>query len=567
MVERDGLGRRLLGERCQGRACKGNETQGKAHDHWLLSIISFGAGGIITCCNVFVKQHSLACQKPGPRHHLADVSAHGYDVPMKKMILVIGGVLLGLIAIAAFRAGTIFEDVQLAPAENLAEVELNEQQVVERMAGALRFRTISHDDRSDFDADAFLAFHDYLRESFPRVYERAELTPINDYSLLFHIAGSDPSLKPVLLMGHMDVVPVDDVTLAEWTHDPFGGEVVDGEIWGRGALDDKLSVMSFLEAVEALIRDGFEPKRSLYLSFGHDEEVGGLDGAKAVAEHLERQGVELEFVVDEGGVVLDGVIDSVDSPVAVIGVAEKGYMNLRLRVDAPGGHSSQPPPQSGLGILSRAIVKLEENPFPAELTHIKNTFEAIAPHAPFPQRLALGNTWLFGPVLKHVLLNDKATAASMRTTTAATMASGSSKSNILPTRAEAVVNFRILPGETAEGVRDRVIDIIDDERVEVIMETNINPSPVSPTDSMGYELLARTIRGFDEEILVAPNLLSGGTDARYFYAISPNVYRFVMVRANSDTLKIVHGIDERIAVEDYVTAIRFYYALIRQATG
>lgn len=486
---------------------------------------------------------------------------------MKKLLLGSGAVLAGLIVIAVFRAGTVFEDVQHPPAENLAQVELNEGEVVERMAGAIRFRTISHDDRSNFDADAFLAFHEYLRESFPLVHERAELTLINDYSLLFHIAGSDPSLKPVMLMGHMDVVPVDDVTLAEWTHDPFAGQIIDGEIWGRGALDDKLSVMSFLEAVEALIRDGFEPERSLYLSFGHDEEVGGQEGAKAVAEHLQARGVEFEFVVDEGGVVLDGIIQSVDRPVAMIGVAEKGYLNLRLRVDAPGGHSSRPPPQSGLGILSRAIVKLEDNPFPTELTHVKKTFAAYAAHAKFTDRLAMGNTWLLGPVIEAALVNDQAVAAAMRTTTAATMASGSSKSNILPTRAEAVVNFRILPGDTAQSIQERVIEIIDDDRVDVIMETNIDPSPVSPTDSMGYELLAQTIRGFDDDILVAPNLLIGGTDARYFHAVSPNVYRFIMVRANADTLNIVHGIDERIAIEDYLTAIRFYYALISKATG
>jgi carboxypeptidase PM20D1 len=304
----------------------------------------------------------------------------------------------------------------------------------------------------------------------------------------------------------------------------------------------------------------------LYLSFGHDEEVGGRDGARLVAEHLKAQGIEFEFVVDEGGAILDDVIESVDAPVALIGVAEKGYLNLRLRVDAPGGHSSQPPPQSGLGIISRAIVKLEENPFPAELAHLKKTFSAYALQASFTDRLAMGNTWLLGPVITASLLEDPAIAASMRTTTAATMASGSSKSNILPTRAEAVVNFRILPGETAETVRDRVVEIIDDERVKVIMETSFDPSPVSPTDSMGYELLAKTIRGFDSDILVAPNLLSGGTDARYFYSVSPNVYRFVMVRATSDTVKIIHGIDERIAVEDYLTAVRFYYALIRQAT-
>ena len=486
---------------------------------------------------------------------------------MKKLLLGLAAVLVCLVAVAAFRATTVFEDVQLPPAEDLAGLTLDEAAAVERLAGAIRFRTISHDDRSNFDADAFLAFHDYLRASFPRVHERAEPTRINDYSLLYHIAGSDPSLKPILLMGHMDVVPVDDVTLPEWTHDPFAGEVIDGVIWGRGTLDDKLSVMSFLEAVEALLRDGFEPKRSLYLSFGHDEEVGGMDGAKAVAAHLAEQGLEFEFVVDEGGVILEGVVGAVDRPVAVIGVAEKGYLNLRLRVDAPGGHSSRPPPQSGLGILSRAIVRLEENPFPEELTHISSMFEALAPYAPFSQRLAMGNTWLLGPVVESVMVGDPAMAATMRTTTAATMASGSSKSNILPTRAEAVVNFRILPGQTAAQVRERVIDIIDDERVQVIMETSIDPSPVSPTDTMGYELLASTIRGFDEDILVAPYLVIGGTDARYFYSVSPNVYRFVMIPATNETLEIVHGIDERIAVEDYLTAIRFYYALIHRATG
>jgi carboxypeptidase PM20D1 len=486
---------------------------------------------------------------------------------MKKLLLGILAALVVVVVIMLVRASLVFEDVQPPPAKDLAQVELDEAEVVERMAGALRFRTISHDDRSNFDADEFLAFHDYLRESFPLVHERAELTVINDYSLLFHVAGSDPAQKPVMLMGHMDVVPVDDVTLADWSHDPFGGEVIDGEIWGRGALDDKLSVMSFLEAVEALLRDGFTPQRSLYLSFGHDEEVGGLEGARLVAEYLRERGIELEFVVDEGGVVVEGMIESVDQPVAMIGVAEKGYLNLKLRVDAPGGHSSQPPPQSALGILSRAIVRVEDNPFPTELTYIQNTFAAIAPYAAFTNRLAMGNAWLLGPVLTSALVSNPTTAASMRTTTAATMASGSSKSNILPTRAEAIINFRLIPGETGEEIRDRVIDIIDDERVDVIIEMSRDASPVSPTDSMGYQLLAETIRGFDDSILVAPNLLSGGTDAKYFYSVSPNVYRFVMVRADADTIKIVHGIDERIAVEDYLTAIRFYYALISRATG
>ena len=195
------------------------------------------------------------------------------------------------------------------------------------------------------------------------------------------------------------------------------------------------------------------------------------------------------------------------------------------------------------------------------------TFAYLGPEMPFLQRVVMANLWLFGPLLEGQLIGRDATNAAIRTTTAATMFTGGVKDNVLPTHARAVVNFRILPGDTAESVRERVVDIIDDERVEVIMETNINPSPVSPTDSKGYELLAQTIRGFDSDILVAPNLLIGGTDARYFHAVSPNVYRFIMVRATTDTMNIVHGIDERIAVDDYLTAIRFYYALIQRATG
>ncbi len=485
---------------------------------------------------------------------------------MKKLLLAFGVVIVGLVILMVVRANVAFDDVQLAPAEDLPQIALDKDAVVQRFAASIRMRTISHDDRSNFDADAFRAFHDFLRQSFPLVHDRAEITIINDYSLVFHVAGSDPGLKPALFMGHMDVVPVDDVTMAEWTHDPFAGTIADGMIWGRGTMDDKLSVMSFLEATEALLAGGYQPSRSLYLAFGHDEEVGGKDGAKEVAKHLAAQGIEFEFVLDEGGIVGEGLMQGVERPVAIIGVAEKGYVNLRLRVDAPGGHSSQPPPQTALGILSRAVVKVEDNPFPAELTYVKQTFDAIAPYSTLGNRLAMANTWLLGPLVKAVLLGDRKSAATMRTTTAATMASGSSKSNILPTRAEAVINFRILPGETAESVRDRVVGIIDDERVDVSMEYAIDPSPVSPTDSPGYELLARTIRGFDDNILVAPYLVQGGTDARYFYSVSPNVYRFVMARATPDTLRRVHGIDERIPIDDYLTAIRFYYAVIRRAT-
>ena len=366
-------------------------------------------------------------------------------------------------------------------------------------------------------------------------------------------------------MSHFDVVPVEEHTLNEWPFPPFSGTVADGVVWGRGSVDDKIGVMALLESLEALLADGFQPRGSLYFAFGHDEEVGGGDGAAHVAEFFERQGIRFEFVLDEGGAVTQGMLEGVDRPVAVVGISEKGYVNLLLSVDAPGGHSSQPPEQSALGIIARAIVQVEEQPFPARLDYLLPTFEAIGAFMPFGSRLAMSNLWLLSPLVKHQLLQDKDSAAGIRTTTAATMASGSPKSNILPTRATAVLNFRILPGETVESVRQRVVNLINDDRVQVRTEFGTDPSPVSPTDSRGYGIVARTIRAMDDRALVAPYMVRGGTDAKFFYGLSPNVYRFLPVYMDAETIKHVHGIDEHVSVAEYLGAIRFYYHLLRQA--
>jgi carboxypeptidase PM20D1 len=259
------------------------------------------------------------------------------------------------------------------------------------------------------------------------------------------------------------------------------------------------------------------------------------------------------------------MLAGVDRPVAVVGISEKGYVNLVLTVQAPGGHSSQPPEHTALGILARAIVRVEDHPFPARLDYLLPTFEAIGAYTPFGTRLAMSNLWLLSPLVKRNLLSEKDAAAGIRTTTAATMASGSPKSNILPTRATAVINFRILPGETVETVRGRVVELIDDPRVEVSTEFGTDPSPVSPVDSRGWDIVARTIRAMDESALVAPYMVRGGTDAKYFYSLSPNVYRFLPVAVDAQTVKYVHGIDERVAVADYLRAIRFYFHVIRQA--
>lgn len=480
---------------------------------------------------------------------------------MKKLIIALL-VLIGLAAVVLYRAQTVFPNRQISGADALPEIALDEAAMARRLAEAVRIPTISYDDRKNFDAAAFETFHELLTTRYPQIHATATRRKIADYSLVYRVEGADPDLKPVLFMGHMDVVPVDPATASDWKHAPFSGDIADGIVWGRGTMDDKLTVMALMEAMELLLARGERPARTVYFAFGHDEEVGGVDGAKNIASYFAEQGLRFEFVLDEGGAVTNGMVTGIDDPVAIIGIAEKGYVNLHLTVNAPGGHSSQPPEHTGAGILAAAIVKVEANPFAPDLSAMDANLDYLAHHMPLGTRAALANRWLFGPLVKRTLLANPATAASIRTTTAVTMLEGSTKSNILPTRATAVVNFRILPGDSVASVKEHIESVIDDDRVTIDVEMANEPSPISSTQTLGFELLQKTIRGLDGDVIVAPYLVQGGTDAKHFVDLSDSVYRFMMVRINGDSMRRVHGVNEQIAIKDYAEAVRFYHALL-----
>ena len=484
---------------------------------------------------------------------------------MKKLLLYSVVIIIVAALVGIYRAETVYVDTQYYPTVETQRVDVDRELVIEHFQQAIRIATISRDYPAPVTPAPLLAFHQLLADSFPLVHGFATRTKVNDYSLVYKFDGSDQNLKPVLFMGHMDVVPVDDDTLDKWSQPPFEGNIADGQIWGRGAIDDKSTVMALMEAMELSLKHGKHPKRTVYFAFGHDEEIGGSQGAKKVAEYFQQQGVSFEFVLDEGGLILDGMVDSVDQPVAIIGVAEKGYTNIRLIAERRGGHSSMPPDNTGPGILAQAIVKLEENQFPATLEYTNIMFDAIGAFTDYPTRFAMSNQWLTAPIVKRALLSKQNTAAGLRTTTAATMLKGSSKSNILPTKASAVVNFRILPGETWETVLERVETTIDDPRISYEVFMNNNPSSVSRTDTMGFKLIEQTIREFASDALVAPYLVMGGTDSKYFYPLTDSVYRFLMIRATPENLGIVHGIDERIKVDDYVMGIQYFYELLRKS--
>jgi carboxypeptidase PM20D1 len=317
--------------------------------------------------------------------------------------------------------------------------------------------------------------------------------------------------------------------------------------------------------MEHLLAKGLSPKRSVYFSFGHDEEIGGEQGAAQVADWFAEQNIQFEFVLDEGGAITRDLMVGTDKTVAVVGIAEKGYANVRLTINDDGGHSSQPPEHTAVGVLSQAIVKLENNQFPTDFQFINKTFDKIGHYTDFPTRMAMSNLWLLSPLIEGVMLSKPSSAASIRTTTAATMVEGSSKSNILPTQAVGVINYRLMPGTSIADLIEHVTTTINDDRVNIDVYMANEASKVSTMESMGYRLIEQTIRTMQNDTLVAPYLVQGGTDAKHFTALSDSIYRFMMVELNPKTLKQFHGVNEQIPIKDYLSAIQFYGELIKQS--
>lgn len=479
---------------------------------------------------------------------------------MKKILAGILAVILILAAIMAFNA-IRFESLQLTDVPEPHPFSIDEQAAIDRFAKSLTFKTVSTE-RGLVEAEEFQEFHMFLEESFPGLFSEFELNRVNEWTLLFTWPGSDPSLKPVLLMAHQDVVPAESP--AEWEYPPFEGIVADGVVRGRGALDNKSGMMGILEAVELLLSEGFEPERTIYLMFGHDEEIGGLDGARVVAGQLEDNGVELEFVLDEGGYIVEDELP-LDRPVAVIGTSEKGYVSLELVTRTRGGHSSMPPPQTAVGILATAVHILQNNPFPASITGpAKDMFAYIGPEMSFGERMAVGNLWLTEPLVVRTFESNPSSNAMLRTTIAPTMMRGSEKDNILPSEATVVINFRVMPGESVEDVIANVKHKIDDERVEIRIHRDlaVEPSPVSDAYGDQFETIQTAVKQVYPEVYTAPFLMVAATDSRHFTGVSDHVFRFLPAHLNETEAASYHAIDEQLRAIIFIRMIRFYRQLI-----
>lgn len=487
---------------------------------------------------------------------------------MRRLLLGLGLVLSSLLAVFGVRVATV-HSVQL-PVVAAAPVPVDMAAAAERLGGALRFQTVSSRSPDAVDTSAFLGLHDYLAATFPLAQAALSTEVIGGLSLLKTWPGSDPSLPPLVLLAHLDVVPVEPGTEDRWSHPPFSGQIAEGAVWGRGALDDKGSALGQLEAIETLIAQGYQPRRTIVLAFGADEEVGGQQGAAAMGRLLATRMDEAELVLDEGLSITQGVVNGLDGPVALVGLAEKGYLSLELLVESEGGHSSMPPPSTAAGRLARAITRVEAQPMPARLEGpTALMFQALGPEMGLPMRTVLANLWLFRPVVLSIMSKKNATNATLRTTFAVTMLEGSPADNVLPARARAVVNARIHPRDDVQRVIDHVVEAIDDPTVQVrpLDGARWEPSPISPADSPAFQAIGGALRAVYPEAIVAPGLVIGFTDARHYQAIGPRIYRFAPLRFEAADLARLHGANERILIEDYDRLIRFYAELIRKVGG
>jgi carboxypeptidase PM20D1 len=488
---------------------------------------------------------------------------------IKRVLLVLLGLVLLLVAAVAIntlRQGS--RQLEVAPAPPLA---VDEKGVAEKLSGAIRFTTIASRDDANANAPEFLKLHAYLQERFPKVHASLKREVVGGYSLLYTWAGTDDKAKPILLMAHQDVVPISPGTESKWEVPPFSGEVRGGYVWGRGSWDDKGNLIAQMEAIEMLLANGFKPRQTIMLAFGHDEEVSGQRGAVQIAKLLQERNVKLDFVLDEGLLITDGIMPGLSKPAALIGIAEKGFLSVVLKVPATPGHSSMPPPKgsSAIAMMSAALRRLDDEQLPGGIRGVaREMFETTAPEMSGFGRVALSNLWLFGPIVQAQLEKGASTNAMLRTTTALTVVKAGNAENVIPGMAEATVNFRLLPGDTVAGITQHVKEKAASDRFELMaLPGAAEASPVSPTQSGSYQLINRTMRSIFPDVVVAPGLMIAATDSRHFTNVSDHIYRFSPVRAKPEDLSRFHGTNERIATSNLAELVRFYHQLLRNTAA
>ncbi len=475
---------------------------------------------------------------------------------MKRFLIWLGILLLTFAAFLIVRTITYTSNqdqvtVPSAPALDSAALA--------RFQEAITYRTISYSDSNLLDTAHFAGFRRFLESKYPLVHNAMSRTIVKNYTILLRWAGADPALPPAVLMAHQDVVPIEETTRQLWAVDPFQGVVKEGFIWGRGTADDKINLIAILEACEKLLGEGYRPRRTVYLLFGHDEEVGG-SGARAVAESFRSQGIAPDLVLDEGGIVTREKVPGIRRNVALIGTSEKGMLTMSLNVEKGGGHAAMPEAETAIDILARALTRLNENKFEPRFSPSTESFiEHIGPEMPFRQRIAFANLWLFRPVINKIYESSNTGNAMIRTTLAPTIINAGIKENVIPTVAKATLNLRLLPGDSVAMVERKIREIIADDRVRVEIMDAREASSVTSIDSYAYTTVDQIVRKTYDSVVATPFLMIAATDSRHFDGVSKGIIKFSPM---TDPIGF-HGIDERVSVESFRTSIWFFEQLLR----
>ncbi|MBQ6020677.1 MAG: M20/M25/M40 family metallo-hydrolase [Clostridia bacterium] len=476
-------------------------------------------------------------------------------------------------AAAAGLGVNIAKAVRLKPAKQekkeLPPEKVDLERYKRNLSDAIRIPTVSDRDRDKVDWAQFEKFHALLEERYPLFHKAFSKEVISDASLLYYMPGSDPSLDPIAMIAHQDVVPVTPGTEQDWKYEPFGGVEAEGCIWGRGSIDMKNHLIAVMESVETLLEEGWRPARDVYVLLGHNEEnmMHRESGAAYISRELERRGVHLEALMDEGGAVLEAHVKGLlDVNVIGVGIAEKGQADIEITLAGKGGHSSQPPVHNALGRMADVIKDLEDHQFKSEFTPLLGElFMRPAAKGTLPVRMVAANLKALKPALTLALSKIPLAAGIVRTTTAVTMAKGSPAPNVLPQKASINVNFRMMPGTSTKDVIDHIRKVVRNKDIELRVVKTKEPSKVSPIDTPAFRKIEE-IYGADPKNVVIPYLVFGGTDSYLYEPVCENIYRYSPFRLSVALLANTHGTNERIPVDCMEDAVVFFKRYIRGMT-
>ncbi len=472
---------------------------------------------------------------------------------------IILALIVTFVAIILVRAAMFKPPVEKT--EKPEEVNFEHDAAISALQELVRCRTVSFYDPSLEDDDEFEKLIRLLSKLYPEVARICTLTRLPDRALLFKWEGMEHS-EPSVLMAHYDVVPVNEES---WTKPPFDALIDEnGVLWGRGCLDTKLTFNGIMYAANHLISLGFKPKHDIYFAFSGGEEVNG-PGAPNIVDWFDQQGISPALVLDEGGAVVEKVFPGVNRPCGLIGIAEKGMMNLEFRVSSAGGHASSPKPHTPIGILSRACRRVEDHPFKMHITGpAAEMFDTLGRHSTFIYRLIFANLWCFGGILD--MLSKKSGGemnALLRTTVAFTQASGSQAPNVIPPSASFVANLRLNPHDSMDSAVEYINSIVSDENVHLTVGKGaVNPSAISETHCPAWDKLAETVAETWKSCIVSPYLMVQCSDSRHYGRISNHVYRFSAADLTAEERSSIHGNDEHVRVEVVKRAVEFYIRLM-----